>query len=154
MALNFTNPFINRNCEIVSYSVIVAEADSTDEKLNTEINETWYTAYRQHPSPPYAAIYKCEQLFETDRTCNSIYSTKGFRWKRSVSQSTATIVIGEDTSCDSAKIAHDIYCNGPLKQKTKYRIFIRAYNEESEFTDAKSAIIQTGRIFLLVYSSS
>ncbi|KAK2146626.1 hypothetical protein LSH36_594g03051, partial [Paralvinella palmiformis] len=60
VALNFTNPFINRNGDVVNYSVIVVETDRNSLQLKQDITESWYTAYKQNPSPPYAAIYKCQ----------------------------------------------------------------------------------------------
>ncbi|KAK2154947.1 hypothetical protein LSH36_253g04029 [Paralvinella palmiformis] len=136
VTVNFTNPFTDKNGDVVSYSIIVVNAERQIEKLTDDITDNWYNAHTQTPCPPYAAIYKCETLFQQGSTCSG-YSHS--RRKRSI-RSYVVITIGEE-SCDE----NEGYCNGPLKPNTQYIVFIRAYNEENEFTDANSVIVKTDK---------
>jgi len=137
VTVNFTNPFTDKNGDVVSYSIIVVNAERQIEKLTDDITDNWYKAHTQTPCPPYATIYKCETLFQQGSTCSG-YSHS--RSKRSIQRSYVVITIGEE-SCDE----NEGYCNGPLKPNTQYIVFIRAYNEENEFTDATSVIVKTGK---------
>jgi len=144
VALNFTNPFINRNGDVVNYSVIVVETDRNSLQLKQDITESWYTAYKQNPSPPYAAIYKCQDMFGKSPGCADTAVTENSRNRSTGSVDYAMVVIGGDASCEPDIVIAGTYCNGPLKQNTRYMVFLRGYNEENEFVDAAGVAFFTG----------
>ena len=137
VTLNFTNPFTNKHGELISYSVIVANAHRNNPELKEDVSCTWRNAHDQHPSPPYAAIYKCESLFEQDSTCLDYSSS---RQRRSAQQEyTYVLITIGDEPCDGKT-----FCNGQLEPETSYKVFLRAYNEKDEFQDAAAVIVTTG----------
>ena len=139
VTLNFSNPFTDRNGDVVSYSVIVADAGRENPELREDIKYNWFQAHAQNPFPPYAAIYKCPTLFEQESRCSD---HSQYRRRRSAQRDYVVITVGEDT-CDDTNSKD--YCNGPLKPDSSYWVFIRGYNEEDEFTDATKVKINTGK---------
>ncbi len=144
--VTFTNPFSNRDGEVVSFSVIVIPEKSLNHtslsSTSEDLNINWGGS--KNPPVPYTTIRQC-QIFDESRNCGQPVTT-GSRRKRAVPNpgDTVTVTVGADTECDPNQGG---YCNGPLEPDTGYQILLRGYTEGGLFTDGyTSDVIMTGNI--------
>ncbi|KAJ8314615.1 hypothetical protein KUTeg_006765 [Tegillarca granosa] len=117
IVVNFTNAFSDQYGDIIQYTVIVA-TDTSNKYTDTHVLPG-YKAFQNDPSlKAYQAISNCSEFFLQESTCGGKFRIH----KRSaVNVEYKVFEIGTEANCK------DIYCNGPLRQQTKYFIKLRAY---------------------------
>ncbi|XP_074644891.1 tyrosine-protein phosphatase 10D-like isoform X2 [Tubulanus polymorphus] len=126
ISASFINPFSEKNGAILYYSVIVAEksSDLTGKvKFYDEIKDlaVW---------TPYASIYQCD-IFMYPKECqnNGVQRSKRHVIQKR-SANAVDILLGVQQCQNPGQP-----CNGPLKPNTDFRVKLRAYTIDGQFTD-------------------
>ncbi|XP_022661734.1 tyrosine-protein phosphatase 10D-like isoform X5 [Varroa destructor] len=116
------NYFQNTNGPVLAYTLIVAEDDSIAPSQNPM--PSWNDVQGFTYWPPY-------QVMEPYYPFNGTITTEDF-------------IIGTEDCTDKTRQRTSIYCNGPLKPGSQYRIKLRAFTGPDKFTDTTwSYAIQT-----------
>ncbi|CAG7729269.1 unnamed protein product [Allacma fusca] len=106
------NYFSNKNGEVVKYAVIVAEAYDKDSS-GLELR-SWADVQSYNRWPPYQVSEPMFYFTESD---------------------VKELEIGADRSCTTKEAKKGVYCNGPLRAGTTYRVKIRAFTDTDKYTD-------------------
>ncbi|XP_028968340.1 tyrosine-protein phosphatase 10D [Galendromus occidentalis] len=116
------NYFQNTNGPILTYTLIVAEDDSLTPSQNPM--PSWNDVQGFTYWPPY-------QVMEPYYPFNGTITTEDF-------------IIGTEDCTDKTRQRTSVYCNGPLKPGSQYRIKLRAFTGPDKYTDTTwSYAIQT-----------
>ncbi|GAU97982.1 hypothetical protein RvY_09192 [Ramazzottius varieornatus] len=120
------NDFLNSNGDVVNYTVIVAEEPIGNLSANLL---SWRDVQGFPTWPPYQALESFNPFTESGHLVAAV--------SRSLSDADKIqVVVGSDQNCDSSK---EKYCNGPLKENSKYYAKLRAFtslaNENPMYTD-------------------
>lgn len=139
IVVNFTNAFSKKFGDIIQFTVIVA-TDTSNKYTDTYVLPG-YKAFQNDPSlKAYQAIANCSEFFLQESTCGGKFRIH----KRSAGNVEYKVFeIGTETNCEG------IYCNGPLRQQTKYFIKLRAYTMGGYSDTEYSEPIITGMPFKL-----
>ncbi|XP_061167520.1 receptor-type tyrosine-protein phosphatase eta-like [Saccostrea echinata] len=130
---NFTNAFSDKYGSIQAYTVIIA-TDPDEEHIKTSTLPDWKAAQINPNIKAYQTIRNCSDFFQLTSSCGRARS------RRSVGEKNFKVFeIGVEADCNNV-----LYCNGPLKQNTKYYIRLRAYTAGGYADTAYSDPITTG----------
>ena len=127
--LTLTNPFSDRNGEIISYSIVVASERHNPANRNISL-PSWANIQGQDQGTAYFAVHKCPDLLTGDHKCQR---DKDNRQKRETQGSKTAVMftVGGDGNC---RITDNFYCNGPLQPETQYYIAVGGYTENGLYT--------------------
>lgn len=138
---NFTNAFSDKYGKIQAYTVIIA-TDPDEEHIKTSTLPDWKAAQINPNIKAYQTVRNCSDFFLQTSSCGRT------RARRSTGTTNFKVFeIGVETDCTNV-----LYCNGPLKQNTKYYVRLRAYTAGGYADTAYSDPIVTGRSFIYLYT--
>ncbi|XP_048769835.1 tyrosine-protein phosphatase 10D-like isoform X2 [Ostrea edulis] len=130
---NFTNAFSDKYGKIQAYTVILA-TDPDEEHIKTSTLPDWKAAHVNPNVKAYQTIRNCSDFFMPTSSCGQARSTRS-----TGARSYKLFDIGVETYCNNV-----LFCNGPLKQNTKYYVRLRAYTAGGYADTAYSDPIITG----------
>ncbi|XP_061167523.1 tyrosine-protein phosphatase 10D-like [Saccostrea echinata] len=130
---NFTNAFSDKYGSIQAYTVIIA-TDPDEEHIKTSTLPDWKAAQINPNIKAYQTIRNCSDFFQLTSSCGRARSRRSV-----VEKNFKVFEIGVEADCNNV-----LYCNGPLKQNTKYYIRLRAYTAGGYADTAYSDPITTG----------
>ncbi|XP_055337539.1 tyrosine-protein phosphatase 10D-like isoform X2 [Paramacrobiotus metropolitanus] len=117
ITLDFSKEFfMDTNGEVVKYAVIVAE----DRLQNSNRTLAWRDVQNMAIWPPYEAT----PLFNPFNDLNDSYAVV-----INPENGQARVTIGTERDCSNSP---EVYCNGPLKENTKYYVKLRAFTSLAE----------------------
>ena len=138
---NFTNAFSDKYGKIQAYTVIIT-TDPDEEHIKTSTLPDWKAAQINPNIKAYQTVRNCSDFFLQTSSCGRT------RTQRSTGITNFKVFeIGVETDCTNV-----LYCNGPLKQNTKYYVRLRAYTAGGYADTAYSDPIVTGRSFIYLYT--
>lgn len=132
---NFTNAFSDKYGSIQAYIVIIA-TDADEEHIKTSTLPDWKAAQVNPNIKAYQTVRNCSDFFLPTSSCGRARSVRSTGGEKSFK----VFEIGVEAEC-----ANVPYCNGPLKQNTKYYVRLRAYTAGGYADTAYSDPIVTGK---------
>ncbi|OQV19396.1 Tyrosine-protein phosphatase 10D [Hypsibius exemplaris] len=121
--------FQNRNGDVVNYTVVVAEEPMHNLSRNLP---GWRDVQGSQIWPPYQALEPFNPFEDTNGSSSDVSNS----FQRSSDPGVVQVTIGNAAHCDTNP---GRYCNGPLRESTKYFVKIRAFTSMAEdnplFTD-------------------
>lgn len=134
-----TNPFTEKNGQILNYTVIVATTNETGGN-GPSVLPNWYQFNKNPSINAYQPISNCTDLYKVGNTCDKKMKVSS-KSKRSTEIQSVKFEIGVD-DCSKENTS---YCNGYLEAGTKYYVKVRAYTRDAFQDTPFSEAISTER---------